>query len=86
MRGNRYRIVRSWLDSIERAIERGDGEAAGKLTRGYVTRCRELGLLGPRQRAPREDVPPYERPDDGELPHTLPTVAPRWQRRGGWGS
>ncbi len=83
---DRYRVMDIWLGTIERAIERGDGEAASTLTRQYVQRCRELGVLGPTQRAPREDLPPYERPNDGEIPQTLPTVAPRWQRRGGWGS
>lgn len=79
-------IVGTWLAVIERAVSRGDGSTAGLLTRQYVHRCRELGLLGPTVRAPREDVPPYERPDDGEVPVTLPTVTARWQKRSGWGS
>jgi len=79
---DRYRIVQSWLGTIERAIARGDGEAAGRLTREYVRRCRELGLLGWTRERTRDDAPPYERPNDGEVPITLPVVTSRWEKEG----
>jgi hypothetical protein len=47
-----------------------------------MRRCRELGLLGPTRARHRDDVPPYERPNDGEVPVTLPIVSSRWQREG----
>jgi hypothetical protein len=79
---DRHRIVDVWLGTIERAIARGDGVGAGILTRQYVQRCRELGLLGPRRPAPRDA--PLERPNDGEIPVSLPIVTRRWDRRDGW--
>ena len=84
MHGYRYRILEVWLDNIHRAIARGDGFAAGVLTRQYVQRCRELGLVGPTRRAPRADLPLCERPNDGELPVDLHRLTPRWTRREGW--
>jgi hypothetical protein len=45
MTRHQLRVVRSWLFVIERAIALGDGDAAYRLTRGLVRRCREFGLI-----------------------------------------
>lgn len=39
-----HRIVESWADVVTRAIRLGHDDAAYRLTRGFVRRCRELGL------------------------------------------
>jgi hypothetical protein len=45
MTREQQRIAMSWLTTIRRAIELGDGDAAYRLTRGYVARLVEIGVL-----------------------------------------
>ena len=39
-------IKRSWVQVIQHAIQRGDADAAYRLTIGYVRRLREIGVFG----------------------------------------
>jgi len=42
---DRRPIVQSWSNAIRQAIAAGDADAAYRLTRAYVERLREIGLL-----------------------------------------
>jgi len=49
-----HRIVDHWRSAIGRAIDLGDADAAYRLTRGLVVRCRELWIV-PRQWQPADE-------------------------------